>query len=132
MDSYMESVGFGKPIGIHIRRTDNKRCIENSPDELFYEKINQILDNDRAARIFLCTDDDNLKHNMCSKYKDNIITREISTRYSPNGIEDAAIDVFLLSKCNKLYGSQSGFVKLAADIGGVPLEILDLKSKKVT
>ena len=43
MDEYCNQVKFVKPVGLHIRRTDNKRCIEDSPDSLFERKIDDIL-----------------------------------------------------------------------------------------
>ena len=44
MDEYCNQVKFVKPIGLHIRRTDNKRCIEDSPDSIFERKIENILE----------------------------------------------------------------------------------------
>ena len=49
------------PVGMHIRRTDMKRAIEKSPDYLFYNKIDELAKADPNVRIFLCTDDSDLK-----------------------------------------------------------------------
>lgn len=43
MKNIVESTGFNSPIGVHIRRTDNKWCISDSPDYLFIDKMKEIL-----------------------------------------------------------------------------------------
>ena len=48
---------FENVYGIHIRRTDNKKSIENSPIELFVSKINEIISDDSDAFFFLASDD---------------------------------------------------------------------------
>ena len=125
LDAYMKENGWdeiNRPIGIHIRRTDHKLCIENSPDYLFINKIEELIKQDPKVKIFLCTDDVNLKHLLVNKYNRSILTREIKPRYANGGFEDGVIDLFLLSKCRELYGCcNSGFVEVASLIGKIPL-----------
>ena len=56
----------------------------------------------------------------------NILTaKDEADRNSIAGIKGGIIDMFALSKTNKIYGSfQSSFSELAAQIGNVPIEIL--------
>lgn len=49
------------PVGIHIRRTDMDRSIRYSPDHLFHSKIDELAKTYPNVRIFLCTDDPDLK-----------------------------------------------------------------------
>lgn len=110
-------------MGMHIRRTDYRVCIKQSPNRLFYAKIDELIENDPSVRIFLCTDDPDLKRAILEKYgKEKILTREVRPRYAIGGFEDGVIDMFLLSKCRQLYGTIcSGFVELASKIGHIPL-----------
>ena len=94
---------------MHIRRTDHKACIENSPDYIFYNKIDELISINKDVRIFLCTDDPYLKHDMLNRYENNIFSRETKKRYDIGGFEDGVIDMFLLSKCQMIYGAKSGF-----------------------
>lgn len=79
--------------------------------------------------FFLCTDDNDVRRKFLNKYGDRIFSREVKDRYSDGGLEDAVVDLFLLSKCRTIYGCQSGFAKLAAAIGGIELHILKLADK---
>lgn len=124
LNNYISENDFNNPIGIHIRRTDNKNCIEASPDYLFYNKIEELIDKDKDVKIFLCTDDDNLKKDIKNKYGEHILTRNIKERYTKGAMEDAVIDMLLLSKCKELYGCPSGFVELASTLGKIHLNIL--------
>ena len=93
------------PVGIHIRRTDMPRSIRYSPDSLFYSKIDDLAKADPNVRIFLCTDDPNLKKAMMEKYgSTRILTRDVKPRRTLGSFEDAVMDMFLLSKCRELYG----------------------------
>ena len=63
---------------------------------------------------------------MREMFKGNIISFDARYRYSVGGIEDSVVEMFLLSKCSKIYGCNSGFSILASKIGGIPHEQLKL------
>jgi hypothetical protein len=113
--------------GIHIRRTDNVLSIENSPLELFIEKMDHELDLNKNSIFFIATDDVRIKEQLQKRYgSEHIFTRsEIElSRAAQNGIRDAYIDLLCLSRCKKIYGSYwSSFSRCAAAIGKIPLEI---------
>lgn len=114
--------------GIHIRRTDNAKSIEHSPDRLFFERIRLDLQQNPDLVFFLATDDDSVKVEMRERFGVSVYTRgNLAKREDAQGVLDAVIDLFLLSKCSKIYGSYwSSFSGVAADISNVPLEILSI------
>lgn len=114
-------------VGIHIRRTDNKHSIENSPIEAFW----QIMDSEVGANpetiFYVATDDAEVEMELKQKY--NVIAHKTfgdsKSRDSASGIKDAYVDMLCLSKCSKIYGSYgSSFSEMAALIGDIELEIV--------
>ena len=118
-------------IGLHIRRTDNAISIKMSPIELFKQKIEEELKKNPGIVFFLATDDKEVKKDLLSTYGNAIFTREnIAQRNDPDGVRDALVDLLLLSKCNKLYGSYwSSFSEEAAKIGNVVYQRLQISEK---
>lgn len=113
-------------LGVHIRRTDNSWSIGNSPLRLFTEKIEQEIELNKSVKIFLATDSEETKQELLQRYGKNIITRfNVSPRYTLRGEVDGLVDLLLLSRTKKVYGSfTSSFSDLAAQIGQIPIEIL--------
>lgn len=132
IESYMKSTQFDLPIGMHIRRTDNKNSIMNSPDILFKDKIWELVSENPNARIFLCTDDDGVRDEFCKTWKDNVFSRQVDKRRSgAKAYEDAVIDMFLLSRCSSIFGSiGSGFSTVSSIIGHNKLTHLINREKK--
>ena len=118
---------FGRhTIGVHIRRTDNVDSIRQSPTELFIEAIDRELQANPATTIFLATDSEAIKDEMRRRYGERVLTAtEEADRDSIEGIRGGIVDMFALSRTDKIYGSfQSSFSELASQIGGVELQIL--------
>ena len=113
-------------IGVHIRRTDNIASIQQSPLELFFEKVDEELDKDNHTMIYLATDSEEVKLQMRKRYGNRIISSSTpADRNSVAGIQDGLIDMYTLARTRKIYGSfQSSFSEMASQIGGIPLEIL--------
>ena len=115
--------GFAtKTIGLHIRRTDHVISIRESPLELFFEAIEKEIATDADIKFYLATDSYSEKEVMLKKYGEHIITRQnILERKSEEGITEALIDLYSLSKTQKIYGSSwSSFSEVAANLGQIP------------
>ncbi len=121
-------------IGIHIRRTDHQQAIDESPLELFIEAIDREQESSsRMAAydgapfsIYLATDDEATKATLRRRYGKRVITSEAeATRESTDGIRDALVEMYALSRTRHIYGSAgSTFSPIAACLGDVPITIL--------
>jgi len=117
-------------IGIHIRRTDHQQAIDESPLELFTEAIDKEIANAQDATqrtmIYLATDDEATKVALRQRYGNRVITAPTeATRDSTDGIRDALVELYALSRTKKIYGSAgSTFSPIAACLGNVPIAIL--------
>lgn len=121
------AAGFGdRCIGLHIRRTDNKNSAQYSPLSLFTAKIEDEIAKDEGVRFFVSTDDESIKAELRQRYGSRILSCEqVGARYTIKGEQDAVVDLFLLARTNKLYGSfWSSFSEVAAQIGKIPLEVV--------
>ena len=113
-----------KPIGIHIRRSDNVESIEHSPRELFVDVLDSLTDE--YEKFYFTSDSDEEVSYFKSKYRESIVIREKTLkRNTVDGIRDAVIDIYCLSGCKKIYGSYySSFSEVASALGNAPLCIL--------
>lgn len=117
-------------IGVHIRRTDNKRSIKYSPTSLFVENIKRILEENPKQKFYLSTDDKNEEMYLKNLFRDSILTYEKRSldRGREDAIEDAVIDLYNLSCCKKILGSYySSFSDIAAAWKGVEKEVLTVE-----
>jgi hypothetical protein len=112
--------------GMHIRRGDSLMSVRESPSELFFAKAREILDREPDARIFLATDDASLRASLTAAFPGAILYRDKPVvRDSKEGIRDALIDLWCLSRTRKIFGSYySSFSATSAMIGGKPMEVL--------
>lgn len=76
------------------------------------------------TKFYVASDDDEVKESLKSKYPDRIITLMDNTdRNSLEGMKFAVLDLFSLSKTNKIIGSVgSSYSQIAAEIGGIEVE----------
>ena len=113
-------------IGIHVRRTDHIVSINNSPNELFYQAIDEELNLNNSLSIYLATDSENVKEDFKNKYGNRIFfSTSEADRNSVSGIMDAVAEMYVLSMTNKIYGSYgSSYSEVAAALGGIPLIVL--------
>lgn len=117
--------------GFHIRRTDNEQSIRFSPTELFIQKMKEV--NAGGGKIFLTTDDLEEEHLLTDMFSGRIITNSKTSldRNNPMAIQDALLDLYTLSRCEKIYGSYwSSFSDVAAQWGHVEKIVLK-KSLKI-
>jgi hypothetical protein len=113
-------------VGVHIRRSDHRASIKNSPLELFIEKMQHELSTNKDKSFFLSTDDPEVEKVLFNVFGQKIITHKKEfSRQTVKGIQDAAVDLYCLSKTNKVIGSYwSSFSDVASRINQIPLEII--------
>lgn len=112
---------YYQTIGVHIRRTDNTHAIENSPVELFVDIMGKEISRNDDVTFFLSTDDIQVENNLISLFGKRIIRRDKSmNRITIEGIQDAVIDMYCLSKTDLIYGSYwTSFGEVSARIGNI-------------
>ncbi|CAE8681871.1 unnamed protein product, partial [Polarella glacialis] len=114
-------------MSVHIRRTDHVKAITRSPDELFLDAMDACLFKDEDATFFLATDDPEVEAAMRHRFGNRLLTQRKRTldRNSPEGIEDALLDLLLLAQGEKVIGSfRSSFSAMASHFRMVPLQIV--------
>lgn len=119
---------FAAPmLGIHIRRTDNARAIERSPTADFVERMQREVAANPGTRFFLATDSPEVQAELRQAFPGRVVTRaRCFERTSTAGIRDAVADLYCLARTRRIIGSYfSSFSQTAAEIGGVPLEVVD-------
>lgn len=108
-------------IGIHIRRTDNVASIKQSPTELFIKQMNEIIDKCPDTNFYLATDSEEEKETLKQTFGKRIITsHHAAERHSLKGMQEALIELYMLSRTTKIIGSmQSSYSETAAQIGRI-------------
>ncbi len=116
-------------VGVHIRRTDNAVSIDASPLEAFVEAMRAEVAADPEVRFFLATDDRGVKEELRAIFPDRILSREAPVRRDTlDGMREAVADLYCLAATGKLLGSYwSSFTDTAAELGGMPLNIIRIK-----
>jgi len=123
----LSDLPLGSCFGMHIRRTDNIWSIDQSPTYLFHSKAKEIFQQYPDALIYLATDDQDIEEEFKRKYREKIITYEKPSlsRSSITGLHHALVEILLLSHTREIFGCYgSSFSTLAAEIGGIPIRIL--------
>ncbi|MGI4886664.1 MAG: hypothetical protein ACRYFR_17045 [Janthinobacterium lividum] len=113
-------------IGLHIRRTDNVDAIANSPLELFVQRIKTQLSKNPDTSFYLSTDDLETEKYLKSVFGPKLLiyTKDFA-RDSEQGIKDAVVDLFCLSRTNEIWGSfNSSFSNIASRINQIKLTIM--------
>lgn len=113
-------------VGVHVRRTDHADAIAESPLELFFEKLDAEMARRSDTRIYLATDSEDVKEEMKARYGQRLMcSGKQADRTSLAGIEDGVVEMFVLARTQKIYGSYlSSFSEIASELGGVPLEVV--------
>ena len=116
-------------IGVHIRRTDHIRCIESSPFELYVEKMKAEIEQNSNTNFYLASDSAEEKEKLIQLFGNRIITQHAPVlRNTLDGMQDALVELFVLSKTKKIFGSPySTYSLTAAEIGGI--EFVDVCKK---
>ena len=116
-------------IGVHIRRTDNKESIEKSPLDLFVSRIQKEIDIDNDVQFYVASDDPNVKQKLLDLFgtEQIIVPTGIISRDSEEGIKQAVVEMYALSKTKLLLGCHnSSFSTAASMIGKIPKETISI------
>lgn len=122
---------FSRPtMGIHIRRTDNIASISQSPTELFIEKMREEIGNDEDCQFYVATDSEEEKKRLKDIFGERILTLpRAADRNSIAGMQDALVELYVLSHTRKIMGSmQSSYSETAAQISNIRCELLTKKA----
>lgn len=116
-------LGIKTPIGVHVRRGDNKKSIEESPTEAFVAAMKSYPPN---QTFIVATDDLIVKSTLQTEFPNRCVfpAKRIS-RTTEEGMREAAIDFFALTTCSRILGSSySSFSDIAALYGQAELQII--------
>lgn len=116
-----EAKGFEELVGVHIRRTDNTKSMQQSPTDLFIEEMRQILAVSPDQKFFLATDDPDEIRRLATEFPNKIETRTVKSvdRSDKSALHDAIIDLYCLARTKRVLGSgNSTFSVVASKLGG--------------
>ncbi|SIT90709.1 hypothetical protein [Pontibacter indicus] len=114
---------FSNTIGVHIRRTDHTEAIKYSSTEHFIKRMLEELKTKPTVNFFLATDCAETEALVKDLFPGKVITSQKRTldRNSTEGIQDSLVDLYCLSKTQKVLGSyNSSFSQVSAQLGCVP------------
>ena len=108
-------------VGVHIRRADNGNAMRYSPTSAFIAAMRHVVDAEPATTFFLATDSRETEREIVEVFGPRVITRERELkRDCREGMLDAMIDMYLLSRTRRVLGSYySTFSETAASLGGI-------------
>ncbi len=109
-------------IGVHIRRADNKKSIENSPLELFIQVMHKEIALNNRTRFFVASDDQAVKSELVTCFGERIILSSLkeANRNTKEGMVNAVVDLYALSRTKKILGSYwSSFSHTASHISDI-------------
>ena len=112
-------------VGFHIRRTDNHRSTNRSPDELFLRLGRRVVESGR--KVFLATDNLATEALMKQSLGEAVITypkrQQMEIRwprsFDQTATEDDLIELYLLAKTQCVFGSfWSSYSRVAIALNG--------------
>ena len=113
-------------VGVHIRRTDNLSSINESPTKLFVDRMQMMIQSDKDTCFFLASDSSEEKSKMKAIFGERILTSVTDlSRNSVQGIQDALVELYVLSKTEMILGSvKSSYSETAAQIGQIECQFM--------
>ena len=118
-------------VGVHIRMVDHSLAFlrlidENSPIELFIQKMTAELERNDRVKFFLATDSSYAKELLTEHFKGRVMTQESTfLRTEHSGMENAVVDMFTLARTDKILAPYlSTFSRCAAMIGKTEFEVV--------
>ena len=120
-------------VGVHIRRTDNVPSTDKSKTGDFIRRMEELVEEKSGTSFYVATDDPGTESKLKQHFSERICSmpHKHLDRNSGAGIEDAATDMYCLSRTSLILGSfSSSFSTVASAIGKIPLEIITQKEIK--
>ena len=113
-------------VGVHIRRTDNLSSINESPTKLFVDRMQMMIQSDKDTCFYLASDSPEEKSKMKATFGERILTSVTDlSRNSVQGIQDALVELYVLSKTKMILGSvKSSYSETAAQIGQIECQFM--------
>jgi len=105
-------------VGVHIRRTDHRRAIAQSPSQLFWAAMRAEAPE---TFFYVASDSQEERAAAAAQFEGRVITAPIHiARDTASGCRDALVDFICLAACSKVLGAPaSSFCEIAAAYGGV-------------
>ena len=116
----------GPFVGVHIRRTDHVEAIKHASVDKYERLMEEEVGRNPETRFYLATDDGEVKRRLLERFgPERIVTAQLDlSRDSKTGMEGAVVDLFALSRTDKIIGSYySSYSEIAAELGGIELII---------
>ncbi len=123
--------------GLHIRVGDETQPGVDFPDfakkfsaggyERFYHLLDKTFKNDHKGKIFLACNSTAWQDNLVARYGDRVMfyAKRSLDRSSTVAIQDALIDLMLLSRTKRIIGTRySSFSMLACLWGKIPIQLI--------
>ncbi len=93
-------------VGVHVRRGDHRQATENSPVELFADRMRRELDGGQCDSFYLATDSEDCRSELSKRFGSRVVTQTSpACRQTVEGIQDAVVDLFVLAECRIILGS---------------------------
>ena len=126
IDAFHQAYIPPRTVGMHIRRTDNRRAIDRSPDKAYFREGDRLVE--RGYPIFLATDNQDTLRIMQRRYGGKLIhypkTSAMEKRWPRKtsqfeDIVDDIVDLWLLVSCDSVIGSRySSYSRVAILLNG--------------
>lgn len=127
IEEFTQKNNVNEMVGVHIRRGDTKFTVEGkqkvSSDERFIERMKEFPEE---QKFFLCTDGEETEQRFKEIFGERIVVFPKGTRkrFQKEALQEALIDMLLLSKTKHILGSYlSTFTELAWWFGGCKAKI---------
>lgn len=128
VDDYVDKHFTSNTVGIHIRRTDNWLSIQKSPLSLFVDAMHKEIEACADTNFYVATDDVATKKELRRLFGERILTMNTDcSRNTTSGMKDAVMEMWLLSRTTRIYGSfYSSYSVIASHLTDIPLQILQM------
>ena len=119
IEERLSNRSFDDTLGVHIRRGDNEKSIQGSPLSVFLD----LLAVNPSPKFLVATDDADVRAIFQKHFPQKcVFVANVLARNTEQGMIEAAIDFFALSRCKKILGSvYSSFSDIAALYGKAEL-----------
>ena len=115
-----------RSVGVHVRRTDNRRASEVSTNARFIECMTLECERGEDTEFFVSSDCPRAVEDLRRTFGDRVweYSKRAYSRDDPIALIDAVVDLAALSSCRRIIGSHwSSFTDTAAAWRGTPLVI---------